>query len=200
MGSSARIAVSAALAIPVAIALFFIMHSLVSRDFQQEDVKARKIADIVVPDKTIETNLKEVKPEKVDDPEEPPPDLEPIQFDTQLDMNVANMAPTTGINLNLSTSGMSSGDGEYLPIVKVAPIYPRRAQTRGISGYCIVEYTVTKTGSIRDPFAVDCQPSGIFESASVKAALKFKYKPRVVDGEPIEVAGVQNKFTYELEN
>ncbi|MEM6302231.1 MAG: energy transducer TonB, partial [Pseudomonadota bacterium] len=23
--------------------------------------------------------------------------------------------------------------------------------------------------------------------------------PRVVDGEPIEVAGVQNKFTYELE-
>lgn len=200
MGSSARIAVSAALAIPVAIALFFIMHTLVSRDFQQEDVKARKIADIVVPDKTIETNLKEVKPEKVDDPEEPPPDLEPIQFDSQLDMNVANMAPTTGVKLNLSTSGMSSGDGEYLPIVKVAPIYPRRAQTRGISGYCIVEYTVTKTGSIRDPFAVDCQPSGIFERASVKASLKFKYKPRVVDGEPIEVAGVQNKFTYELEN
>jgi protein TonB len=62
-----------------------------------------------------------------------------------------------------------------------------------------VEYTVTKTGSIRDPKAVDCQPSGIFESASVKAATKFKYKPRVVDGEPIEVAGVQNKFTYELE-
>jgi protein TonB len=101
--------------------------------------------------------------------------------------------------LKLNSSGMSSGDGEYLPIVKVAPIYPRRAQTRGISGYCIVEYTVTKTGSIRDPQAVDCQPSGIFDRASVKAATKFKYKPRVVDGEPIEVAGVQNKFTYELE-
>ena len=28
---------------------------------------------------------------------------------------------------------------------------------------------------------------------------KFKDTPRVVDGEPIEVAGVQNKFTYELE-
>ena len=114
-------------------------------------------------------------------------------------MGVVNNAPTTGVTLNLSTSGMSSGDGEYLPIVKVAPIYPRRAQTRGISGYCIVEYTVTKTGSIRDPQPVDCQPSGIFERASVKAAEKFKYKPRVVDGEPIEVAGVQNKFTYELE-
>jgi protein TonB len=199
MGSLQRVILGGLLAVPVAIGLFYLMQALVDRDYEQQDTKARKIADIVVPDKVIETNLKEVKPEKVEDPEEPPPDLEPIDFDTDIDMNVANTAPTTGINLKLSSSGMSSGDGEYLPIVKVAPIYPRRAQTRGISGYCIVEYTVTKTGSIRDPQAVDCQPSGIFESASVKAAEKFKYKPRVVDGEPIEVAGVQNKFTYELE-
>jgi len=199
MGSSVRVIVGGLLAVPVAIGLFYIMQALVDRDFKQEEAKARKIADIVVPDKVIETNLKEVLPEKVEDPEEPPPDMEPIQFDSDVDMGVVNNAPTTGVTLNLSTSGMSSGDGEYLPIVKVAPIYPRRAQTRGISGYCIVEYTVTKTGSIRDPQPVDCQPSGIFERASVKAAEKFKYKPRVVDGEPIEVAGVQNKFTYELE-
>ena len=199
MGSSVRIVVGGLLAIPVAIGLFYIMQSLVDRDFKQEDSKARKIADIIVPDKVIETNLKEVLPEKIEDPEEPPPDLEPIEFDSDVDMGVVNNAPTTGNTLKLNSSGMSSGDGEYLPIVKVAPIYPRRAQTRGISGYCIVEYTVTKTGSIRDPQAVDCQPSGIFDRASVKAAAKFKYKPRVVDGEPIEVAGVQNKFTYELE-
>lgn len=200
MGSSARLISSAALALPVAIALFFVMLSLVDRDWEQPDTKNRKVAEIITPEDTLETNLAEAKPEKVDDPEEPPPDLEPIQFETQIDMNVANTAPMTGVNLNLNSSGMSSGDGEYLPIVKVAPIYPRRAQTRGITGYCIVEYTVTKTGSIRDPFAVDCQPKGIFERASLKASEKFKYKPRVVDGEPIEVAGVQNKFTYELEN
>jgi protein TonB len=40
----------------------------------------------------------------------------------------------------------------------------------------------------------------VFDDASVKAAHKFKYKPRVIDGEPIEVPGVQNKFTYELED
>lgn len=199
MGSALRLIIGAALAIPVAIGLFYIMQSLVTQDFEQEETKARKIADIVVPDKVIETNLKEVKPEKVEDPEEPPPEMEPIQFDSDVDMNVANAAPAAAVNLNISASGMSSGDGEYLPIVKVAPIYPRRAQTRGITGYCIVEYTVTTTGAIRDPQPVDCQPAGIFERASVKAALKFKYKPRVVDGSPIEVAGVQNKFTYELE-
>ncbi len=200
MSSYIRMIIGAALAVPVAIGLFFIMHSLIDTDYEQDDSKARKIADIVVPDKVIETNLAEAKPDKVEDPEEPPPDLQPMTFDTNIDMNIVNMAPQAKVTLNLSSSGMSAGDGEYLPIVKVAPIYPRRAQTRGISGYCIVEYTVTTTGAIRDPQAVDCQPSGMFDRASVKASLKFKYKPRVVDGVAIEVAGVQNKFTYELEN
>jgi periplasmic protein TonB len=194
-----RVLLAALVAIPVAVGLFFVMQSLIDRDYEQEDVTARKIADIVVPNKEIEVNVKEVKPEKVEDPEEPPPELQPLEFDMDMDVDVVNLAPSTQVNVSINSSGMSSGDGEYLPIVKVAPIYPRRAQTRGISGYCIVEYVVTKTGSIRDPIAVDCSPQGVFESASVKAAEKFKYKPRVVDGEPIEVAGVQNKFTYELE-
>lgn len=200
MGSSfVRVLVGALVAIPVAIGLFFVMHSLINRDYEQQDIESRKIADIVVPDSEIEVNVKEAKPEKVEDPEEPPPDLPTPDIDMDMDLNVVNTAPRASVNVQISATGIS-GDGEYLPIVKVAPVYPRRAQTRGISGYCIVEYTVTRTGSIRDPRAVDCQPSGVFESASVAAAEKFKYRPRIVDGEPIEVAGVQNMFTYELED
>ena len=202
MPAMLRSIVGAAAAVPIALGLFYLMQSLIDTQFEQEDIKTRKIADIVVPDKVIETNLKEVLPEKVEDPDEPPPDMEPLDFDTDLDMSTANMAPTVAVTVNINASGLSSGDGEYLPIVKVAPIYPRRAQTRGITGYCIVTYTVTTTGAIRDPYVEnesDCTPKGIFERASLKAALKFKYKPRVVDGEAIEVAGVQNKFTYELE-
>jgi protein TonB len=200
MGNSiVRVIIAALVAVPVAVGLFFVMQSLIDREYEQEEVKSRKIADIVVPNKDIEVNVKEVKPEKVEDPEEPPPEMQPLEFDMDMDVDVVNLAPTAKVNVSINSSGMSSGDGEYLPIVKVAPIYPRRAQTRGITGYCIVEYVVTKTGSIRDPQPVDCQPEGVFERASLKAAEKFKYKPRVVDGEPIEVAGVQNKFTYELE-
>ena len=195
-----RLLIGAALAIPVAGGLFFIMQYLIaSADPQIDDKKTRKLADIHMPEREIETNVKEQKPDKVDDPEEPPPDLDTPDLDMDMDMEVVNTAPQASVDVEISSTGMSTGDGEYLPIVKVAPIYPRRAQTRGITGYCIVEYTVTKTGSIRDPQPVDCQPSGVFEKASVKAATKFKYKPRVVDGEAIEVAGVQNKFTYELE-
>mgnify|MGYP001817537777 FL=1 len=198
--SSVRMFISILLAIPVVVGLFMVMHSLIDRDFENPDIKARKIAEIVQPDEEIELEASQKKPDKVEDPEEPPPDMQMAEIDFDVDTDTANMAPTTAVEVDISTTGMSSGDGEYLPIVKVAPIYPRRAQTRGISGYCIVEYTVTTSGAIRDPVAVDCQPEGVFEKASVKAALKFKYKPRVVDGEAIEVAGVQNKFTYTLEN
>ena len=195
-----RLVIGGLLAIPVAGGLFFIMQYLIaSADPKIDDSKQRKLADIHMPEREIETNVNEQKPDKVDDPEEPPPDLDTPDVDMDMDVEVVNIAPQAAVDVSISSSGMASGDGEYLPIVKVAPIYPRRAQTRGISGYCIVEYTVTTSGAIRDPKAVDCEPAGVFEKASVKASLKFKYKPRVVDGEAIEVAGVQNKFTYELE-
>ena len=45
---------------------------------------------------------------------------------------------------------------------------------------------------------IDCQPPGVFEEASLRAALKFKYRPRVVDGLPVEVSGVRNQFVFEL--
>ena len=202
MSSLVRTLIGVCAAVPIALGLFFLMNSLIDRQFEQDEIKAQKVAEIVVPDKEIETNRKEELPEKVEDPDEPPPDMEPLDFDTDLDMSTANMAPAVAVNVSINASGLSSGDGEYLPIVKVAPIYPRRAQTRGITGYCIVTYTVTTTGAIRDPYVEnesDCSPKGIFERASLKAAAKFKYTPRVVDGQAIEVAGVQNKFTYELE-
>ena len=195
-----RLFIGALLAVPVAGGLFFIMQYLIAMaDPKIDDSKQRRLADIHMPEREIETNLKEQKPDKVDDPEEPPPDLDTPDVDMDMDVEVINLAPAAQVDVSISSSGMATGDGEYLPIVKVAPIYPRRAQTRGISGYCIVEYTVTASGAIRDPVAVDCEPAGVFEKASVKASLKFKYKPRVVDGVAIEVGGVQNKFTYELE-
>jgi protein TonB len=187
------------LAIPVVVGLFMVMHSLIDRNFENPEVSNTKIAELVQPDEEIQLEATTKKPDKAEDPEEPPPEMEMVALDLNMNADIENVAPQAAIDVSISSTGMSAGDGEYLPIVKVAPIYPRRAQTRGISGYCIVEYTVTTSGAIRDPQTVDCQPAGVFEKASLKASLKFKYKPRVVDGEPIEVGGVQNKFTYELE-
>jgi len=89
-----------------------------------------------------------------------------------------------------------------VPVVIVAPIYPRRAQTRGIEGFCELEFTVTETGTVAvdpGPQVVNCSPEGVFDSASIKAVLKFKYEPVVVDGQPTAVPGVRYTVTFELE-
>lgn len=183
--------------------LLYLMLTLIETgDITIDQQSGRKLADIYMPERKIESRVREQKAEKPDDVNEPPPDFEPPVVDNfDLTAESIDMTPTMDLDLNISVgTGISSADGEYLPIVKVAPVYPRRANSRGIEGYCTVKYTVTKSGAIKNPVPVDCQPSGIFEKTSVKAALKFKYKPRIADGQAIEVAGVRNRFTFRLEN
>ena len=68
----------------------------------------------------------------------------------------------------------------------------------GIEGYVIVSFTVTATGSVRDCVIVESS-NAIFNRSAVQAALKFKYKPRLVDGVAVEVHGVQTKLSYAFE-
>ena len=51
-----------------------------------------------------------------------------------------------------------------------------------------------------DVRVLESEPPGIFDKAASEAASKFKYKPRVVDGEPIDVKGVPHKISFQLED
>ncbi len=142
------------------------------------------------------------KPDKPEDADTPP-DTPDLDMDTNVD-NVSTgieigMAPVAAVVSVGGTGGFAASDGDYLPIVKVAPIYPRRAQERGLSGYVIVEFTVTRLGTVVDAKVIESTNS-VFNRAAIKAALKFKYKPKVVDGQPIDVAGVLHKITFEMED
>lgn len=198
--SLARFVTALLPALAVTLGLLLLMHILIASNMQApEDVVAIKIPEIVMPDRQIETRYDTRKPEKPDQPKEPPPDLPEPKFEpTDLAQSDINISMNMNADLEISGIGGFSSDGEFLPIVKVAPQYPRRALSRGIEGYCTVQYTVTKSGSVRNVVVVDAQPEGVFEDASIRAAQKFKYKPRVIDGEPVDVPGVRNKFTYKL--
>lgn len=98
--------------------------------------------------------------------------------------------------VDLEPTGLA--DGEYVPIVKVAPVYPEIAVSRGIEGYVVVEFTVTPTGSVRDVIVVESS-SELFNEAAIEATSQFKYKPRIVSGRPVEVSGVRNRITFVLE-
>ncbi|WP_444911657.1 energy transducer TonB [Microbulbifer sp. PAAF003] len=191
------------LAVATTFGLIFTMHQLIAANMKApEDKETFKVADVVMPDTKIETQYDTAKPVKPDEPETPPPEMpEPDFEEPDLDGNINISAPKAGGGVKLS--GFSFGEGDYLPIVKVQPQYPRRAQQRGIEGYVIVEYTVTTNGSVRDPivieaFTLDGKPTTVFNRAALKSALKYKYKPRVVDGKPIEVPNVKTKISFNM--
>ncbi|SDK00641.1 energy transducer TonB [Microbulbifer yueqingensis] len=193
------------LAVATTFGLIFTMHALIEANLgAPEEEEQIKIADVVMPEQKIETQYDTSKPDKPDEPETPPPDMPEPEFDDPNMDNALNMsAPRASADLKMGGIGGFASEGDYLPIVKVAPQYPRRALQRGIEGYAIVEYTVTKNGSVRDAkvieaFTADGNPTTIFNRAAVKSALKYKYKPRVVDGEPIEVPGVRTKISFNM--
>lgn len=196
----ARLGISFTTGVIVTFALLWLMQFLIAtgRNALSERTDFRIMDFIrVKQEETIEQ--KDRKPPKPPEVEQKPPEMPPPQLDS-LDPNAptVNLA-NVDVNMDMNIGGTDFAvDGEYLPIVRVEPIYPRRAQSRGIEGYCDMEFTVTKSGEVTDAVATECS-SSVFQNASVKAVLKWKYKPRVVNGEPIDSPGVRTRLTYQFE-
>ncbi|MDC1313600.1 energy transducer TonB [Pseudomonadales bacterium] len=210
-----RLGLSTIVGVVVTLGLFYLMQYLIQgADSALTDDKIGNLVDFVRVKQDQQVETKQRKPKKPPPPDEPPPDVPPQNFNVAVDSAGFNMSNVDlSVSVDVGGGGFGISDGEYLPIVKVQPQYPRRALSRGLAGYVIVEFTVTAQGTVKDPFVVencghipnarspvDCvdKPNSVFDSAAVKAALKFKYKPKVIDGNPVETGGVQNKITFEL--
>lgn len=199
-----RLLIALVLSAIVTLGLFFLMQSLIaSAGDGLSDAPKGKVLDFVRVPKEETVEKKDRKPRKPPKPKDPPPQMQQPQMQSSNpNAEGASMDFAADVSADVGLdSGMSlgSGDGEYLPIVKVAPVYPRRALQRGIEGTVLVEFTVTKQGSVQDPVVLEANPPDIFNQAAIDAALKFKYKPRVINGEPAAVSGVQNLIRFEID-
>jgi len=203
-GNVVRLTIGIVFGLVVTAALFWTMQYLIeTADRELNEGSSGSLVDFVRLKRDESIQRRQLKPKKPPPPDAPPPQPPTPQLDN-LNPNAEKIAISAApVETDIEMSGgfsLGVGEGDYLPIVKVAPIYPQRALSRGIEGYCVVQYTVTRQGTIRDPFVIEDQcTSSLFHRASIQAALKFKYKPRVLDGQAVEVPGVQNKFTYEIE-
>lgn len=204
-GSIFRVITGIVFGLAITSALFWVMPYMIeTTDRQLDESDSTMLVDFVRLRRNETVHRRELKPTKPPPPQSPPPLPSTPQFEnlTPNAETIAISATPAETDIEISGAGFSLGvgEGDYLPIVKVAPIYPQRALLRGIEGYCVVQYTVTRQGKIRDPFVIEdrCTHS-MFHGPSLQAALKFKYKPRVINGQAIDVPGVQNKFTYVIE-
>ncbi|MGM0563458.1 MAG: energy transducer TonB [Pseudomonadota bacterium] len=200
-----RYALAIAAGVVVTFIVFWGMQALVGAGGSVErELEEQRIPDFIDMSRDSDVETDQRKPKKPPTPPEepPPPETPQTNLDTNIDPGAAFDISGAGIGNDLSVDaglGGAGGDGDFLPIVKVAPIYPRRAAQKGIEGYVVVEYTVTTQGTVEDPVVIEADPPGIFNRAAVQSALKYKYKPRTVDGKPQAVPGVRTIIRFELE-
>ncbi|HUF73911.1 MAG TPA: TonB family protein [Gammaproteobacteria bacterium] len=195
----ARIAIALPIGTVVTAALLYMMHAFIATGQGNPEIEVMRSVDFVRVEREKHIEKRETRPDKPETleraPEVPQPEMNEA-FGATIEVAIAE--PRVDFDLDLGGTGVVASDGEYLPIVKVAPVYPMRALQRRLEGYVIVEFVVTASGSVRDIVVVESSEP-VFEQAAIDAAMKFRYKPRVVDGVPIEVAGVQNRITFKLD-
>ena len=103
--------------------------------------------------------------------------------------------PIRGRGFNLS-----GVDGDVIPRVRVNPDYPPSAITKNIEGWVRVQFTVTAIGTVKDAIVVGSEPGTVFDDAALKAIARWRYNPRVVNGEAVERVGLQTIIRFTLQN
>jgi TonB family protein len=84
------------------------------------------------------------------------------------------------------------------PAESVAPEdVPKPGELRGS---VVLEFTITVEGTVKDIVVVESTHPGIFDEAAVNALRRWRYKPKIENGEPVGRRGVKTKITFVLED
>jgi periplasmic protein TonB len=73
---------------------------------------------------------------------------------------------------------------------KTVPQYPEIARTARIQGTVVLQATIAKDGTIQNLRVIDGPP--MLQQAAVDAVRSWRYKPYLLNGEPVEVETTVN--------
>ena len=59
----------------------------------------------------------------------------------------------------------------------------------GKTGFVTIKLTVDEDGTVIDAVISNSRPPRVFDSAALQAVLRWKFKPRVVNGVPVQQVG-----------
>lgn len=192
-----RFFVSMAAGLTIALLLFLFMHFLISGDRSLGNVGGQgSIVDFIRVKEEEMTRIKErTRPRKPPPPKQPPPPPKlkisdtkppPVRLDMETPRVSVPVSTGDGPYIGQWTAGDPSAEGDVIPIVRIDPQWPREALLNGIDGWVLVEFTILKDGSVADARIIESEPRRLFDRNAVRAILKWKFKPRIIDGQPVE--------------
>ncbi len=198
-----RVIIAAMLAVGVTFGLFLFMHKLISSGGDEraelDAIAGIHFGPVEIPDEIMTRSRR--KPPKPPPPKDPPPP--PKMQIAKMDQQVQRMPQMDMPNLDVPLvggSGMFIGnfqqvdqtaEGDIIPVVVIRPMYPREAAMNGTEGWVKVEFTITEVGTVKDARVIEAKPPRVFNREAIRAILKWKFKPRVVDGIAVERRATQ---------
>ncbi|WP_287147638.1 energy transducer TonB [Aeromonas sp.] len=88
-------------------------------------------------------------------------------------------APVLSGNYHGQQQGAGIGAGDMLmPLQRIEPVYPYRAQQSGIEGFVTLRFSVNAEGGVQDVEVVEAKPKRQFERAAMGAIKQWRYQPR----------------------
>lgn len=205
----ARVFTSLAAAAVVTLGLFLLMNSLI----ELGQVELDKSQGVRISDFIRQKRHSQVQTKKRELPQRKPVESQPKAPSLNLPRSggpgaqpVVEMhapVPTFERKIRLAggpSMGSAVSDAETVPLVRIQPMYPRAAAQKRLEGWVLLEFTIATTGAVKDARVIDSRPPNIFDRAALQAILKWKYKPKIVDGTAVETRGVQVKLTFRLED
>ena len=197
----ARYAGSGILAIAVTFGLFFAMQALIATG-RNAIVDTGKEVRIEFHAQERDETPETIKQKLPDHPEvEKAPEVPKFEMARVnpggASLNIAAPKLDASVNANFDI-GDAPADGDIMPLVRVPAQYPRNAASRGIEGWVILEFDVTPEGTTENVHVIDSDPKNIFDRAAIRAVEKFKYKPKIVNGQPTKQFNVKFKYSFAL--
>lgn len=87
-------------------------------------------------------------------------------------------------------------DQDYRPVFRVIPNYPEEACLTKSEGWVLLDFTIDKTGSVRDAVITGNEGHESFKEAALDAVKKFRYAPRFIEGQPVDSPHIRTRLNF----
>jgi len=187
-------------AVIVTSVLTFTMISMINVEFEALPEREKidfKLVEITE-DPVIRTRETQIEPLKV---VIPPPEIMPLETQEVSEPTIPSTVSTELPTLPRPVMGDVITDVVYtddtmIPILRVPPRMPARAER---SGHCDMVFDVGPDGATLNVKASYCSEA-LFETESIRATLKFKYRPTRIDGQYQTTRNVKTRIKFKLQD
>jgi len=119
-----------------------------------------------------------------------------IKIDQNLDVNI----PLAKLPVNINQSDFLKGavlnqnfakNSEAIAMLRIPPIYPRRAKMLKKEGYVKLKLFISPSGLVKRAEVLDAKPKNLFEKSALQSVYGWKFKPKYVDGKAVDQIATQ---------